>query len=63
MINVMALSASMAILDFDTDVLAKAIKYVFKSKPKIAEINMAAANYSYNYVKSTFDCHRISDLN
>ena len=42
MINVMALSASMAILDFDTGVLAKAIKYVFKTKPKIADINIAS---------------------
>jgi 2-oxoglutarate ferredoxin oxidoreductase subunit alpha len=55
MINVMALSASMAILDFDTGVLAKAIKYVFKTKPKIADINIAAANYSYNYIKSKYD--------
>jgi 2-oxoglutarate ferredoxin oxidoreductase subunit alpha len=55
MINVMALSASMAILDFDTVVLDKAIKYVFKTKPKIADINVAAANYSYNYIKSKFD--------
>ena len=47
-INVMALSASMAVLDFDTTVLAKAIKYIFRAKPKIAELNIAAANYSYN---------------
>jgi len=53
-INVMALSASMAVLDFDTTVLAKAIKYIFRAKPKIAELNIAAANYSYNYVKSRF---------
>jgi 2-oxoglutarate/2-oxoacid ferredoxin oxidoreductase subunit alpha len=55
MTNVMALSASMAILDFDSEVLAKAIKYIFKSKPKIADVNIAAANYSYNYIKSKFD--------
>ena len=55
MINVMALSASMAILDFDTMVMAKAIKYVFRAKPKIADINIGAANYSYNYIKSKFD--------
>ncbi|HZI70602.1 MAG TPA: 2-oxoacid:acceptor oxidoreductase family protein, partial [Nitrososphaeraceae archaeon] len=53
-INVMALSASMAVLDFDTTVLAKAIKYIFRAKPKIAELNISAANYSYNYVKSRF---------
>ncbi len=55
MINVMALSASMAILDFDPTVLSKAIKYVFRAKPKVAEVNIAAANYAYNYVKSKFD--------
>src|SRR5919199_990036 len=55
MINVMALSASMAILDFDPTALSKAIKYVFRSKPKVAEVNIAAANYAYNYVKSKFD--------
>jgi 2-oxoglutarate ferredoxin oxidoreductase subunit alpha len=55
MTNVMALSASMAILDFDSEVLAKAIKYIFKTKPKIADVNIAAANYSYNYIRSKFD--------
>ena len=55
MTNVMALSASMAILDFDSEVLAKAIKYIFKTKPKIADVNIEAANYSYNYIKSKFD--------
>lgn len=55
MINVMALSTSMAILDFDTEVMAKAIKYIFRTKPKVADINIAAANYSYNYIKSKFD--------
>ena len=58
MVNVMGLSASMAILDFDIEVLAKAIKYVFRSKPKVADINVAAAEYSYNYMKSTFDLPR-----
>jgi 2-oxoglutarate ferredoxin oxidoreductase subunit alpha len=55
MTNVMALSASMAILDFDKDVLAKAIRRIFKSKQKIAETNVAAADYAYNHVRTTFD--------
>jgi 2-oxoglutarate ferredoxin oxidoreductase subunit alpha len=55
MINVMALSASMAILDFDKEILAKAIKVIFKAKPKIADGNVLAANYAYEYVKSRFD--------
>ena len=55
MINVMALSASMAILDFDMDILAKAIKHIFRAKPKVAEKNMAVANYIYNYIKTRSD--------
>jgi 2-oxoglutarate/2-oxoacid ferredoxin oxidoreductase subunit alpha len=54
MINVMALSASMAILDFDRDVLAKAIRRIFKSKQKIAELNVAAANYAYDHARASF---------
>src|SRR5918995_4162579 len=55
MVNVMALSASMAILNFDSEVLAKAIRHVFRAKPKVAEINISVANYAYNYSKSEFD--------
>jgi 2-oxoglutarate ferredoxin oxidoreductase subunit alpha len=55
MVNVMALSASMAILDFDSEILDKAIKFVFRAKPKVADSNIAAARYAYNYIKSQFD--------
>lgn len=55
MINVMALAASMAIMGFDKEVLSKAIRFVFKAKPKIAESNVLAANYSYDYTKSRFN--------
>ncbi|HEU4447860.1 MAG TPA: 2-oxoacid:ferredoxin oxidoreductase subunit alpha [Nitrososphaeraceae archaeon] len=55
MINVMALSASMAALNFDREVLAKAIRRIFKSKQKIAEINVAAADYAYNHMRSKYD--------
>ena len=55
MVNVMALSASMAILNFDSEILAKAIRHVFRAKPKVAEINISVANYAYNYSKSEFD--------
>ncbi|HET6800430.1 MAG TPA: 2-oxoacid:acceptor oxidoreductase family protein, partial [Nitrososphaeraceae archaeon] len=55
MVNVMALSASMAILNFDSEVLANAIRHVFRAKPRVAEINISVANYAYNYSKSEFD--------
>src|SRR5215213_6603480 len=55
MINVMALSASMAILDFDADILTNAIRYVFRTKPRVAESNISVSNYAYNYTRSKFD--------
>jgi 2-oxoglutarate/2-oxoacid ferredoxin oxidoreductase subunit alpha len=55
MVNVMALSASMAILDFDANILTNAIKYVFRTKPRVAESNISVANYAYNYSRSKFD--------
>ena len=55
MVNVMALSASMAILDFDSEILDKAIKFVFRAKPKVADSNIADTRYAYNYIKSQFD--------
>lgn len=54
MINVMALSASFALLDYDENVLAGAIKYAFKVKPKIADMNVDAAKYTYNHAKAKF---------
>lgn len=54
MINVMALSASMALMDFDSEVLARAIQFIFRSKKKVADMNVQAAVHTYNYVKSKF---------
>ncbi len=50
--NVMSLAASLAILDFDTKKMEDGIRSIFSNKPKIAEINVDASNYAYNYVKS-----------
>jgi 2-oxoglutarate/2-oxoacid ferredoxin oxidoreductase subunit alpha len=54
MINVMALSASMAIMDFDTGVLAKAIQFIFRTKKKVADLNVQASVHTYNYAKAKF---------
>lgn len=54
MTNVMALAVSMALLDFDREILAKAIRHVFRAKPKVAELNVRAANHVYDYVKDNF---------
>jgi len=54
MVNVMALSASMAILDFDSQVLARAIQFIFRSKKKVADLNVSASDHVYNYAKAKF---------
>lgn len=60
MINVIALSSSLALLKFDKEYLIKAIKKVFRSKPKVLDSNIAAADYAYNYVAEKCD---LSSLN
>jgi 2-oxoglutarate ferredoxin oxidoreductase subunit alpha len=55
MVNVMALSASLAVLGLEFEALRSAIKFVFRSKPKIAEINVSAAEFAYEYAKNSHD--------
>ncbi len=52
--NVMSLAASLAVLDFDIPLMEQGILDTFASKPKIAELNVKAANYTYSYVKEKF---------
>jgi 2-oxoglutarate/2-oxoacid ferredoxin oxidoreductase subunit alpha len=54
MVNVMALSASMAVMDFDSQVLARAIQFIFRTKKKIADLNVQASIHTYNYAKAKF---------
>ncbi len=52
--NVISLAASLAILNFDNKKMEDGIRSIFSNKPKIAEININAANYAYNYIKSKY---------
>jgi len=54
MINVMAVASSFALLDFDENIVTSAIKFTFKAKPKIADMNVEAASYTYNHTKAKF---------
>ncbi|HJS67943.1 MAG TPA: 2-oxoacid:ferredoxin oxidoreductase subunit alpha [Nitrososphaera sp.] len=54
MVNVMALSASMAIMDFDSEVLARAIRFIFRAKKKVADMNVSASAHVYNHAKAKF---------
>src|ERR687897_985872 len=55
MINVLSLSISIALLGFEFEALRNAIRFVFRSKPKIAEINVSAAEFAYEYAKNSLD--------
>ena len=52
--NVMSLAASLAVLNFDIPLMEQGILDTFANKPKIAELNVKAANYTYSYVKRNF---------
>ena len=54
MINVLALSISLSFININRQALSRAIQYIFRTKPKIAEINVAAAEYAYNYATQIF---------
>ena len=60
MINVLALSISLSFININRQALSRAIKYIFRTKPKIAEINIAAAEYAYNYSKQKFQDNKFS---
>ena len=53
-INIIAISASLALLNFDKNQVFDGIKNVFAAKPKIIPINVAAADYAYYYVENNF---------
>jgi 2-oxoglutarate ferredoxin oxidoreductase subunit alpha len=55
MINVMSVSISIALLGFKFEALKSAIRFVFRSKPKIAEINVSAAEFAYEYARDNYD--------
>ncbi|MDH3277998.1 MAG: 2-oxoacid:ferredoxin oxidoreductase subunit alpha [Nitrosopumilus sp.] len=54
MFNVIGVSLSLGLIKMPADSLLKSIDSIFSKKPKIAEINKQAANYSYNYASSKF---------
>jgi len=54
MFNVIGVSLSLGLIKMPPDSLLQAIDTIFAKKPKIAEINKQAANYSYNYATAKF---------
>jgi 2-oxoglutarate/2-oxoacid ferredoxin oxidoreductase subunit alpha len=60
MINVLALSVSLSFININRQALSRAINYIFRTKPKIAEINIAASEYAYNYSEQRFQNNKFS---
>jgi 2-oxoglutarate ferredoxin oxidoreductase subunit alpha len=54
MINVMAVAVSLALLQYDFKFVQEAIKYVFKAKKKVADLNIESARFMYEYVLKNF---------
>ncbi|CUU07798.1 2-oxoglutarate ferredoxin oxidoreductase subunit alpha [Candidatus Kryptobacter tengchongensis] len=55
MINVMAVASSFALLQYEFAFVEKAIRYVFKAKKKVADLNVECAKYVYDYVLENFE--------
>ncbi len=60
MFNVIGVSLSLGLLKMPPDSLFKSIGTIFAKKPKIAEINQKAANYSYNFATVKFNSFNYS---
>ncbi|HJX24457.1 MAG TPA: 2-oxoacid:ferredoxin oxidoreductase subunit alpha [Candidatus Bathyarchaeia archaeon] len=54
MTNIVAVSASVGLLRYDASILHEAIRRAFREKPKIAEMNIVAAEEALDYVDSNF---------
>src|SRR5437588_79706 len=54
MTNVMSVAGSFALLSFPKEALIDAIRKQFKSKPRVAETNVAAVDATYDYVARNF---------
>ncbi|MEM4244370.1 MAG: 2-oxoacid:acceptor oxidoreductase family protein, partial [Candidatus Bathyarchaeia archaeon] len=55
MINVLTIGVSFALLRYDRALAEKAVRDTFAEKAKIAEMNVTALNYAYDYAKEHFD--------
>src|ERR671919_48868 len=60
MVNVMSLSCSRALLDFQVETLGSAIRSIFRSKPNIAELNVKGADYAYEYTRKHYDASALT---
>jgi 2-oxoglutarate ferredoxin oxidoreductase subunit alpha len=55
MLNTMAVASSFALLSFDESVVKDAVRKQFKSKPKVAEMNVEAVGAAYDYMEQRYN--------
>ncbi|MCS7097679.1 MAG: 2-oxoacid:acceptor oxidoreductase subunit alpha [Candidatus Methanomethyliaceae archaeon] len=53
-INVLTLGISFGLIDYEIELVEKAIKAFFREKPKIIEMNILAMSLAYEYAKENF---------
>ncbi|MEM2970233.1 MAG: 2-oxoacid:ferredoxin oxidoreductase subunit alpha [Candidatus Bathyarchaeia archaeon] len=54
MINVLTIGISFGLVDYDLDLVEKAIKTFFQERPKIVAMNLLALRVAYEYAKESF---------
>ena len=54
MINVLTIGVSFALFKYDRSLAEKAVRDTFAAKVKIAEMNVTALNYAYDYAEANF---------
>jgi 2-oxoglutarate ferredoxin oxidoreductase subunit alpha len=54
MLNVMAVAASYALMSYDQDFVKDAVKKWFRSKPKVAEMNVEAVDQAYKFIAEKY---------
>jgi 2-oxoglutarate/2-oxoacid ferredoxin oxidoreductase subunit alpha len=55
LVNMIIVTASVALLDYNYDMLVNAIRYTFRARKSLADMNIEAATYTYNYTKARYD--------
>ncbi len=59
LVNMIIVTASVALLDYNYDMLVNAIRHTFRARKSLADMNIEAATYTYNYTKARYDVDEI----
>src|SRR3990170_3010291 len=65
MVNVFAVSASFGIMKFDFEQIARAVRYQFRTKAKVAEMNVYGAQIAYEHARERWGkgfSHRLAPV-